>query len=64
MNATKETSKIMEVKLMCQCGGEYERAMDIVFENWKREYLHKCKKCWWVTLDRMFYPYNKIDMSE
>ncbi len=64
MVETEIECKTYEVHAMCECGGEFKLASDVVYDTYPPLYCYQCDKCKALQYFSQNYPYIKYVKAE
>lgn len=61
MREVRSETKVIIVKAMCECGGEFKRTEEEPKRIRRLEHIHKCDKCGKVAAFSKLYPYTIVE---
>lgn len=61
MKEVRKETKVILVKAMCECGGEFKRTTEELKRPFKANYIHRCDSCGKVAAFSKLYPYTIVE---
>lgn len=61
MKELRKETKVVMIKAMCECGGEFKRMVDVALLSNPAKHKHICDKCGKVEEFHRTYPYTQVE---